>query len=78
VRELLAADLHAVRCGSYALHPSTLAHAFASKSPGRTLCLEVRRDLLVEEFTPFAEMRADPQKLERIALTLARALRERA
>jgi len=74
VRELLASDLHAVRCGSYALHPSTLAHAFATKYPGRTLCLEVRRDLLVEEFTPFAEMRADPGKFERLALTLARAV----
>lgn len=78
VRELLASDLHAVRCGSYALHPSTLAHVFATKYPGRTLCFEVRRDLLVEEFTPFAEMRADPKKLERIALVLARAIRERA
>ncbi len=73
LRELLASDLRAVRCGSYALHPSTLAHAFATKYPGRTLCLEVRRDLLVAEFTPFAEMRADPRKLERIALPLARA-----
>jgi hypothetical protein len=73
VRELLSSDLRAVRCGSYALHPSTLAHLFATRYPGRTLCLEVRRDLLVEEWTPFAEMRADPRKLERIALPLARA-----
>jgi hypothetical protein len=73
-RELLAAGLEVARCGSYALHPSTLAHAFATRYPGRTLCLEVRRDLLVEEFTPFAEMQADAAKLERIALPLARAV----
>ena len=74
VQALLAAQLGAVRCGSYALHPSTLAHAFASKYPGRTLCFEVRRDLLVEEFTPFAEMRADGKKLERLARPLSRAI----
>jgi hypothetical protein len=71
--ELVAAGLVVARCGSYALHPSTLAHAFATKYPGKTLCLEVRRDLLVTDFTPFAEMRADAKKLERIALPLARA-----
>jgi hypothetical protein len=73
-RELEAAELRVARCGSYALHPSTLAHAFATRYPDRTLCLEVRRDLLVEEFTPFAEMHADAGKLERIALPLARAI----
>ncbi len=72
-REFESADLRVARCGSYALHPSTLAHAFATKYPGKTLCLEVRRDLLVAEFTPFAEMRADARKIERIALPLARA-----
>jgi hypothetical protein len=73
-RELGAAGLEVARCGSYALHPSTLAHAFARKYPGQTLCLEVRRDLIVGEFTPFAEMRADLKKLERLALPLARAV----
>lgn len=73
-RELGAAGLQVARCGSYALHPSTLAHAFARQYPDRTLCLELRRDLLVEQWTPFAEMHADPRKLERIALPLARAV----
>jgi len=73
-RELAAAGLQVARCGAYALHPSTLAHAFAAKYPGRTLCLEVRRDLLVEEWTPFAEMRADTRRVERLALPLARAI----
>ncbi|MBK7642986.1 MAG: N-formylglutamate amidohydrolase [Planctomycetes bacterium] len=73
-RELEAVDLGVARCGTYALHPSTLAHVFATQHPGQTLCVEFRRDLLVEEFTPFAQMRADPRKLERIALPLARAV----
>jgi hypothetical protein len=73
-RELGAAGLQVARCGSYALHPSTLAHAFATHYPDRTLCLELRRDLLVEQWTPFAEMRGDPRKLERIAPPLARAV----
>jgi hypothetical protein len=73
-RELGAAGLQVARCGSYALHPSTLAHAFATTYPDLTLCLEVRRDLLVTEFTPFAEMQADPKKVERLALPLARAI----
>jgi predicted N-formylglutamate amidohydrolase len=56
---------------TYALHPVTLAHAFAGQHPASTLCLEVRRDLLVREFTPFAEMNADPDKVERAAKALA-------
>ena|SRR5690349_1726955 len=74
MHELAAADLRVARCGSYTLHPGTLAHTFGTKYPGKTLCVEVRRDLLVEEFTPFAEMRADPKRVERIALPLARAI----
>jgi len=73
-RELGGAGLGLARCGAYALHPTTLAHAFATKYPGKTLCLEVRRDLLVSKFTPFAEMPADAQKVERLARPLARAV----
>jgi len=63
-----------LRCAegaAYALHPATMAHRFAERYPGRTLCLEVRRDLLVRAFTPFAEMEADPAKVDRVAACLA-------
>lgn len=60
---------------SYGMHPSTTAHALALKHPGRTLCLELRRDLLARAFTPFAEMQMDPAKVERMARPLAEALR---
>jgi hypothetical protein len=60
--------------GAYALHPATLAYALARRHPGQTLCLELRRDLLVPEFTPFQEMLPDPRKVERLAAPLAAAL----
>jgi hypothetical protein len=59
---------------TYRLHPSTMGHRMASRFPGRTLCLEVRRDLLVRRFTPFAEMEADPAKVDRVAAALVEAL----
>lgn len=59
---------------AYPMHPSTLAYAFADRYRGQTLCLEVRRDLLMREFTPFAEMTADDAKVARISSLLANAL----
>jgi hypothetical protein len=69
------AGLEVAEGKSYPLHPSTLAYVFARRHPGRTLCLELRRDLLVSDFTPFEEMPADPERVARMAETLARALR---
>lgn len=60
--------------GAYSLMPGTLATLLAERHRGRTLCLELRRDLLVAEFTPFQEMRAEPAKVERAAAPLAAAL----
>jgi predicted N-formylglutamate amidohydrolase len=68
-----AEGLRVAQNEAYALHPSTLAHLFATHWPGRTLCVELRRDLLVREFTPFAEMDIDPAKADRIGQVLARA-----
>ncbi len=73
-REYEAAGFDVVRNGAYALHPVALAHVFARAHPQRTLCLELRRDLLVREFTPFAEMHADPARIERAAAPLSRAV----
>ncbi len=69
-----AAGLHVARNGSYALHPVTTAFHFSARHPQRTLCLELRRDLLVHAFTPFAEMGVDPARVERMAAPLARAV----
>lgn len=59
---------------TYTLQPGTVAAAFAARHPRRTLCFEVRRDLLVKAFTPFAEMEADPVAVDRIAGPFAAAL----
>lgn len=69
-----AAGFAVVHNGAYSLHPATLAAVLARRHRGRTLCLELRRDLLVPEFTPFAEMRADAARVDRVAAPLAAAL----
>ena len=72
--EFTAAGFDVANNGAYSLHPITLAHGFAVAYPDRTLCLEVRRDLLVAEFTPFREMLPEPARVERAAAPLAAAV----
>ena len=59
---------------TYFLHPSTLGYEWSTSYPGRVLSLEIRRDLLVEAWTPFEQMRAVASKCERVAGVLAPAL----
>jgi hypothetical protein len=59
---------------AYTLHPQTVAGHLAARYPGRTLCYEMRRDLLVDEFIPFVAMRVSPEKVERHAVILANAI----
>ncbi len=74
-RAFVAAGHQPAHQEAYSLMPGTLANVFASQYPGRTLCLELRRDLLVREFTPFAEMLPDPQRVAAMAAPLADAVR---
>jgi predicted N-formylglutamate amidohydrolase len=60
---------------TYPLHPSTMAWDHATAWPGRTLCMEVRRDLVAEPFDPFVEMSIGEPKVNRLAAPLADALR---
>ncbi|MCA2978551.1 MAG: N-formylglutamate amidohydrolase [Myxococcaceae bacterium] len=60
---------------SYPLHPSTLAHGHVTRWPGRVLCVEVRRDLLADPWTPFAEMRISDEACARLAGPFVEALR---
>lgn len=71
---LAAAGLTAADSATYPLHPSTLAWDHVVRRPGRTLCLEVRRDLLADPFTPFAEMTIGPALVDRLADPIAAAL----
>ncbi len=59
---------------AYSLQPGTMAAVFAARHPKRTLCFEIRRDLLMKAFTPFAEMEADPVAIDRIAGPFVAAL----
>ena len=59
---------------TYKLHPSTVAWRHVERFPGRVLCVEVRRDLLVEFFAPFAPMACEPAKVRAIAHPMADAL----
>ncbi|HEU4420749.1 MAG TPA: N-formylglutamate amidohydrolase [Planctomycetota bacterium] len=72
--ELTAAGFEVKHNATYALHPVTLAHAFAERYAEATLCFEVRRDLLVARFTPFQEMIPEPARVERVATPLAAAV----
>jgi hypothetical protein len=71
---LRAAGFAVANGATYHLHPATMAHQLALRHPDRTLCVEFRRDLLVPEFTPFAEMLPDPERVERAAAALAAGL----
>jgi hypothetical protein len=59
---------------TYPLHPSTAAWTIATAQPARVACVEVRRDLLTAEWLPFAEMRVDRARVDRIASALLIAL----
>jgi hypothetical protein len=59
---------------TYPLHPSTLAFDHVMARPGRTLCVEFRRDLVADPFTPFEQMHIGLEKVSRLAGPLARAL----
>jgi hypothetical protein len=73
-QQAAAVDVDVTVSGTYALHPSTAAHAWATRFVGQTLCVELRRDLVVQAFTPFAEMVADDDKVARFAELLLRTL----
>lgn len=73
-RELEAAGHQVEFGGTYKLHPSTQAFEFAERYPGRCLCFEVRRDLLVPEFVPFRELHVDVSKVAAMAGPFARAI----
>ena len=74
LRGALGGELTIGDSATYPLHSSTLAWEHVMARPGRTLCLEVRRDLLADPFEPFAQMKISDAKVERIAVPLATAL----
>lgn len=69
-----AISLAAVESLTYQLVPVTQSWRYVMRYPERVLCLEVRRDLLVEQYTPFDEMRATAAAADRVAAPLADAI----
>lgn len=67
--------LAAADSATYPMHPSTMAWHFAQAWKGRTLCLEVRRDLVADPFDPFVEMSIGADKVRALAAPVAEALR---
>jgi predicted N-formylglutamate amidohydrolase len=66
--------LEVIENTTYCLVPSTQTWRFATRYPDQVLCLEVRRDLLVEQYLPFEEMVVVPERIERVATPIAAAL----
>jgi len=60
--------------GTYYLHPATTGFVWCDRYPGQVLTLEVRRDLLVVDYTPFAEMTVRPEALARFGGPIAQVL----
>ncbi len=69
-----AAGVEASDSATYTLHPSAQGSRWAARYPDRFLCLEVRRDLLVERYTPFEQMRVLPAAADRFAAPVANAI----
>lgn len=74
VARYAALGLRARQNDTYNLHPNTMAHTWSRRFPGRLLCVEVRRDLLVERWAWNQPMRARPSAVDRVAAPLADAL----
>ena len=68
-----AAGLEVAESATYRLHPATTAYLHSRRYPGQVLCLEIRRDLLADPFSPFEEMRIGEAKVERMAAPIAEA-----
>lgn len=73
VRDFAAVELTAELSSTYTLNSAAQAWQWAAEFADQTLCIEVRRDLLVRRFSLLEPMFADPAKVERVVgpLTVA-------
>jgi hypothetical protein len=69
-----ALRLNVAENATYHLHPSTLAHRWAERFPGRVFCLELRRDLLVERWTWNRGNQVVAAAVDRFAAPIASAI----
>jgi len=73
--ELSAVGIAVAESATYPLHPSTLAWDHVQARPGHALCVEVRRDLLADPFSPFDQMTIGAGKVDRLVGPFVNALR---
>ncbi|MFN8546673.1 MAG: hypothetical protein U0527_01560 [Candidatus Eisenbacteria bacterium] len=71
--QLTGAEFEMKENASYRLHPVTMGHRYSARYPGQVLCVEVRRDLLADPFSPFEEMKIGTAKIARVARPMAAA-----
>ncbi len=74
VPALAAIGLTTEECGAYWLHPATRAAVLSARHPGHLLCLEVRRDLLMDGWTPFAQSLPNRPFIDRVGRVIAGVL----
>jgi hypothetical protein len=81
VEELTAAyaavGLTAAESVTYKMSEATQGWRWQTTYPEQVFCLEVRRDLLVEAWTPFDEQTVAEASIERVAAPLAAAISKR-
>lgn len=68
-----AAGVETAENATYRLHGDTEGYRHSARHPGRVLCVEIRRDLLADPFTPFREMRIGEACVRRMVEPLAAA-----
>lgn len=69
-----AEGIEVARDHTYYLHPASMGFLWCERHPGQVLTLEVRRDLLVADYTPFAEMTPTEAGLARFGAPIAASL----
>ena len=76
LRALLGTQYTIGSSQTYPMHHATMAYAHAQKYFEQTLCLEIRRDLLVEKFRPCVELPIQPQRIHHFAQKIAKAIQQ--
>lgn len=74
LRAFQALGLEVGESRTYPLHPATPPARHAARHPRQSLCLELRRDLLVRRWRPFEEMEVDEAALRRLVGPLLEAV----
>jgi hypothetical protein len=59
---------------AYRLVPSTQTWRYVTRYPEQVLCLEVRRDLVVETYTALSAMTVNDDAIDRVATPLVDAI----